>query len=90
MDLGNHRGLVPAHSKSVDRHTDQITAIAVSGGVDSMALAKLCVDLKASNIVESRIDFAQHALIVDHKARDGSGTEANHVRSRLESMGTMK
>ena len=54
-----------------------------------MALAKLCLDLKSSENVENHGDIAHHALIVDHKARVGSDHEANLVKSRLESMGTM-
>ncbi|KAI9717227.1 MAG: hypothetical protein M1835_004145, partial [Candelina submexicana] len=56
--------------------------IAVSGGVDSMALAKLCVDLQKSQPQIYRPRF--YAFIVDHKARSGSGIEAKLVAKRLK------
>ena len=59
--------------------------IAVSGGVDSMALAALCVNLKARKRKTFRPVF--HAFIVDHKARPGSHEEAATVASRLKRSG---
>ena len=62
--------------------------IAVSGGMDSMALAHLCASLP--NLLEghkgiSRPDF--HAFVVDHRARPGSGEEADSVAWRLRKLG---
>ncbi|KAF9426435.1 hypothetical protein BGZ76_002765 [Entomortierella beljakovae] len=55
--------------------------IAVSGGVDSMALATLLAgyyrDCKTVNL---------HALIVDHKLRDDSTEEANFVAALVEKL----
>jgi len=61
--------------------------IAVSGGVDSMALAKLCVELRKSRRYTYKPNF--HAFIVDHRARPGSGKEANLVARRLSEIGTL-
>lgn len=67
------------------------TGIAVSGGVDSMALAWLC-----SRLVEERKQLTPgrlcqfHAFIVDHKAREGSSDEARITKQRLHGMGKYK
>lgn len=62
-------------------------AIAVSGGVDSMALAQLCAMLQRNADA-----FSEHhqfrAMIVDHKAREGSQLEAKTVKERLLCMST--
>ncbi|KAF9311777.1 DnaJ sub C member 10 [Podila horticola] len=56
--------------------------IAVSGGVDSMALATLL-----SKHVQDRRDCLQriqlHAMIVDHKLRDNSTEEASYVAEQI-------
>lgn len=62
-----------------DRHV----GIAVSGGVDSMALAGLCKRLQNSKPNLYRF----HAIVVDHKARSGSTQEAAEVQQVLEMMG---
>ena len=54
-----------------------------------MALAKLCVDLKAFNHHGKHLAFSFHGLIVDHKARDDSDVEAENVKIRLQNMGTI-
>ncbi len=58
-----------------------ISGLAVSGGLDSMALAYLCRSLPMQ-----RPRFK--AFIVDHRAREGSRREAEAVRDALEGMGT--
>ncbi len=62
------------------------SGIAVSGGVDSMALATLCVELKKSQRYTYKPNF--HAFIVNHKSRLGSGKEAKLVARRLYEIGT--
>jgi len=70
-----------------------IYGIAVSGGVDSMALAFLCSKMrdKATKIQHNPQDDLLvprfRAFIVDHRAREGSGEEAKIVRTRLRSLG---
>ena len=67
---------------------DTILGIAVSGGVDSMALAALCRQLKyVPRASETKLSF--QAFVVDHKARDGSTTEAQSVCRRLDRMGML-
>jgi tRNA(Ile)-lysidine synthase len=56
-------------------------AIAVSGGPDSMALAFLLKNWCAENSLSSPL-----ALIVDHRLRDESFTEAQQVRDRLAAL----
>ncbi|OQN97315.1 hypothetical protein B0A48_16379 [Cryoendolithus antarcticus] len=59
------------------------TRIAVSGGVDSMALATLC----AAARIESTAHWpAFTAFVVDHKLRDNSTDEAYRVLTNLESL----
>lgn len=58
-------------------------AIAVSGGVDSMALALLCRRLQE----EQRGTLCFRALIVDHKARQDSTEEAKAVALSLRKLG---
>lgn len=56
--------------------------LAVSGGVDSMALASLC---SRSNIRGGHAPYFT-SLIVDHQARPGSGVEAEKVAETLRSL----
>ena len=60
------------------------TGLAVSGGVDSMALARLCRDFRPTSRHEE-IEF--RPFIVDHKARPGSTEEAREVVSALKTLG---
>ncbi|KAG8527504.1 uncharacterized protein KY384_007656 [Bacidia gigantensis] len=62
------------------RNVAVAVAVAVSGGVDSIALALLCARLDRSFIYPV-------ALIVDHKAREGSTQEAMKTKSRVEKLG---
>ncbi|KAF8430346.1 hypothetical protein EV426DRAFT_556690, partial [Tirmania nivea] len=62
-----------------DRRLPARLGLAVSGGVDSMALAHLASALLA----EPDPPPAIHAFIVDHRARPGSTAEANAVAAFL-------
>ena len=64
-----------------------LTGIAVSGGVDSMALATLCSMLKENEFARKIYNFNFQAFVVDHRARDGSGIEAAIVKAKLLRMG---
>lgn len=68
----------------------------MSGGVDSMALAALCMQVKKNYIPFAsdgypihlgKIDF--RAVIVNHGVRDGSLEEARKVMGVLESLGML-
>jgi tRNA(Ile)-lysidine synthase len=59
----------------------QAMAVAVSGGADSMALALLTADWAKKRRVRL------HPLIVDHKLRPESTTEARHVAGLLRQAG---
>lgn len=63
--------------------------IAVSGGVDSMALTSLCADLTSYPPAKRYFDFQFKPLIIDHKAREGSSEEVERVRKRIRRMGTI-
>jgi len=59
-------------------------ALAVSGGVDSMALVVLCKRLNKdfpNSAVKPR------AFVVDHAARSGSDIEASQVAKAIREMG---
>lgn len=57
--------------------------LALSGGVDSMALATLCRGLQFDARVKKQFEFSFEAFIVDHKARKGSSEEAHLVSTRV-------
>lgn len=59
--------------------------IAVSGGVDSMALATLL----ATHVQGQRnsLQTQLHAMIVDHKLRDNSTEEASYVAEQIRRLG---
>ena len=65
------------------------SGIAVSGGVDSMALATLCERVKRlpENEAPSNIDF--RAFVVDHKMRSSSSEEAQLVANQLQPLGLL-
>ncbi|KAI9650888.1 hypothetical protein NHQ30_000923 [Ciborinia camelliae] len=82
---------VPYHH---DQRGHRTWGLAVSGGVDSMALAALCMQMKKNYIPFAsdgypinlnKIDF--RAIIVNHGVRDGSLEEAQKVMGVLESLG---
>lgn len=62
---------------------DTQQGLAVSGGVDSMALATLCSRLRDEQCVEA-LSFT--AFIVDHGLRSGSDEEALKVAKHLEQL----
>lgn len=82
------RGLIKANSEA---------GLAISGGVDSMALASICSEvtrrdstvtrrlLRSDDFSTSRIAFT--AFIVDHKLRDNSSEEAHSVSEELSRLG---
>lgn len=55
--------------------------MAISGGVDSMALAALYAELTAAR----KYPAIAHAFIVDHKVRPGSTEEAEWVAEQCRS-----
>ncbi len=59
------------------------TGLAISGGVDSMALAHLCHGI----VKEELLSVEFQAFVVDHGARQGSSLEASTVVSRLGNIG---
>ncbi|KAG8164468.1 hypothetical protein KVR01_006386 [Diaporthe batatas] len=64
--------------------------LAISGGVDSMALAYLCSQLHKDRHVIKVADNpvgAYHCMIVDHRTREGSDLEAEAVHASLASLG---
>lgn len=65
------------------RPVNSVSAIAVSGGVDSMALAFLCKQLEKKSA--GQLSF--RAIVVDHRARPGSHEEAEDVVKMLHGMG---
>ncbi|KFY23094.1 hypothetical protein V493_06093 [Pseudogymnoascus sp. VKM F-4281 (FW-2241)] len=74
----NHKGLnqvTETHGKPCYPLT---IGLAISGGVDSMALASLCSG------IQSKDRFKFRAFVVDHKVRAGSGDEAHAVAKILE------
>lgn len=64
----------------------RLPGIAVSGGVDSMALATLCQALAKAR-PQYRLLFK--AYIVDHAARAESAREASTVAGLLQDFGTI-
>ncbi len=70
--------------------TTKFTALAVSGGVDSMALAYLCTQIRPT---DAWIKVPDHpvssplGLIVDHGLREGSAVEADKVATALKKLG---
>lgn len=64
--------------------------LAISGGVDSMALAALCSGLLNDNnskMASGPPELAFKAFVVDHAVRRGSNVEAENVSKVLESRG---
>ncbi|KAH8816274.1 mitochondrial tRNA-lysidine synthetase [Xylogone sp. PMI_703] len=69
---------------------DPVTlGLAISGGVDSMALAVLCSRLITSqrDINACIPNISLQAFVVDHRAREGSNLEAKNVADILQNNG---
>ncbi|KAK3321495.1 PP-loop family-domain-containing protein [Cercophora scortea] len=62
-------------------------ALAVSGGVDSMALAFLCSSAQKGKLASNRPVSEFRAVVIDHGLREGSAEEASKVCRVLETMG---
>ncbi|KAL8788019.1 MAG: hypothetical protein Q9213_001911 [Squamulea squamosa] len=61
-----------------------VCPLAVSGGSDSMALAKICCQIRELRSQYPVLQFLRlHAFIVDHQARPDSAKEARQVRKWL-------
>ncbi|KAK5658620.1 hypothetical protein OQA88_2013 [Cercophora sp. LCS_1] len=68
------------------RGAQRPVALAISGGVDSMALAYLCsqyIRSKPNVTISDNAVKLFHAYVVDHGMRDGSGQEARDVENCL-------
>jgi len=66
---------------------DSRIGIAVSGGVDSMALAYLCSQLRDTQSTSQETTHPRlRAFIVDHRVREGSAVEARAVAKKLRIM----
>jgi len=60
-----------------------LVGLAISGGVDSMALASLCAKAQSSG----SYDWRFRAFVVDHGARAGSKEEAEAVAELVNKKG---
>jgi tRNA(Ile)-lysidine synthetase-like protein len=71
-------------------NTQKYKALAVSGGVDSMALAYLCTTIKQTDhwfkVADHPVSNA-FGLIIDHGLREGSADEAGNVAKVLRQLG---
>ncbi|KFY62208.1 hypothetical protein V496_04692 [Pseudogymnoascus sp. VKM F-4515 (FW-2607)] len=74
----NHKGLNQLTETHGKPHNPLTIGLAISGGVDSMALASLC------SRIQSKDRFRFRAFVVDHKVRAGSGDEAHAVAKILK------
>ncbi|KAI0186550.1 hypothetical protein EV127DRAFT_472511 [Xylaria flabelliformis] len=84
------RAICPPRFPTARTNRRRPVALAVSGGVDSMALAYLCSNLRRYDIDFSVADnpvAGFRAIVVDHKLRPESGTEAKAVCAALAAMG---
>ncbi|KAI0537028.1 hypothetical protein GGR58DRAFT_473194, partial [Xylaria digitata] len=84
------RAICPPRFPTTGRNLDRSVGLAVSGGVDSMALVYLCTRLKrydhefkiADNPVASF-----RAIVIDHRLRNESTAEAKAVSAAVRKMG---
>ncbi|KAI1748510.1 adenine nucleotide alpha hydrolases-like protein [Xylaria castorea] len=86
------RAICPPRFPTARNNRRRNVALAVSGGVDSMALAYLCSNLRRYdinfNIADNPVgDF--RAIVVDHGLRPESTTEAKAVSMALREMGIL-
>ncbi|GAP92209.1 putative pp-loop family protein [Rosellinia necatrix] len=83
------RAICPPHFPGTTR-LNRTVGLAVSGGVDSMALAYLCSRLKNGEpnfrVTDNPISGFR-AIVVDHQIRDGSREEAKAVAAELSKLG---
>ena len=86
----------PSPIEAISTFSNFTTALAVSGGVDSMALAFLCSHLKKAHWQndfphfhsnKSLSNFHFGAFIVDHKSRVSSTLESLKIREMLAAQG---
>ncbi|KAF4628016.1 hypothetical protein G7Y89_g10131 [Cudoniella acicularis] len=84
------------HPIKVETFVNALSSLAISGGVDSMALAVLCSLMKnALTRTDAYRELPDHfplkvdfkAFVVDHGVRDGSSHEAEAVANVLEERG---
>ncbi|KAL2132398.1 hypothetical protein VTI74DRAFT_3875 [Chaetomium olivicolor] len=70
--------------------THRPIALAISGGVDSMALAYLCTKIRSTDhwfkVADNPVSTPL-ACIVDHGLREGSAVEAHNVAKALKKLG---
>ncbi|KAF9924599.1 hypothetical protein FBU30_005447 [Linnemannia zychae] len=71
-------------SQDQRKETIRNVGIAVSGGVDSMALATLMA--QHYSLQDDGRKTSLHAFIVDHKLRDNSTEEANYVAKQIQKL----
>ncbi|KAI0485392.1 adenine nucleotide alpha hydrolases-like protein [Xylaria cf. heliscus] len=84
------RAICPPRFPTARTNLHRLVALAVSGGVDSMALAYLCSSLRRRDFHFSVADnpvSAFRAVVVDHGLREGSAAEAKAVSRALRDMG---
>ncbi|KAI1737195.1 adenine nucleotide alpha hydrolases-like protein [Xylaria scruposa] len=84
------RAICPPRFPAVRTNRHRPVALAVSGGVDSMALAYLCRNLRRYDINFSIADNPVadfRAFVVDHGLRPESATEAKAVCAALRAIG---
>lgn len=79
-----HRiGINSPRTKCRDQFGSFCPGLAISGGVDSMALAGLCEHLQ-----KTKPDvYHFHGIVVNHRARPGASQEAAEVQEMLQNMG---
>ncbi|KAI3317606.1 adenine nucleotide alpha hydrolases-like protein [Xylariaceae sp. AK1471] len=86
------RATCPPRFPAVSTNTRRIVGLAVSGGVDSMALAYLCTRIRSYHPdfrVSDNPVAGFRGIVVDHGMREGSRREANAVCMALRGMGLM-
>ncbi|TGJ80704.1 hypothetical protein E0Z10_g8060 [Xylaria hypoxylon] len=84
------RAICPPRFPTEGRNLERDVVLAVSGGVDSMALAYLCTRLKINNRnfrVSDNPVASFRALVIDHQLREGSTEEAHAVANAVRQMG---
>ncbi|KAI0914630.1 hypothetical protein F4823DRAFT_636107 [Ustulina deusta] len=84
------RAVAPPRFPAARQNIRRSVGVAVSGGVDSMALVYLCTRLKMSDpgfkIADNPVSNFR-ATVVDHQLREGSKEEAGAVRSAVRRIG---